>query len=74
MPLSRWRVRGYLAEVRLPDLSFTSAETQAFLRDVMKLSLDDDDITRLEARTEGWAAGLQLAALAWTRIVCGEPP
>jgi LuxR family maltose regulon positive regulatory protein len=64
MPLSRWRVRGYLAEVRLPDLRFTSAETQAFLRDVMKLSLDDDDITRLEARTEGWAAGLQLAALA----------
>jgi LuxR family maltose regulon positive regulatory protein len=45
-------------------LRFTSAETQAFLRDVMKLSLDDDDITRLEARTEGWAAGLQLAALA----------
>lgn len=64
MPLSRWRVRGYLAEVRLPDLRFTSAETEAFLRHVMKLSLDDDDIRRLGARTEGWAAGLQLAALA----------
>ncbi len=64
MPLSRWRVRGYLTEVRLPDLRFTSAETQSFLRDVMRLLLDDEDVARLETRTEGWAAGLQLAALA----------
>ena len=64
MPLSHWRVRGYLAEIRLPDLRFTSAETQAFLRDFMKLSLDDEEISRLEARTEGWVAGLKLAALA----------
>lgn len=64
VPLSRWRVRGYLTEVRLPDLRFTPAETQAFLRELMKLQLDDVDINRLEARTEGWAAGLQLAALA----------
>ena len=69
MPLSRWRVRGYLAEVRLPDLRFTSAETQAFLRDFMKLPLEDEEITRLEARTEGWAAGLQLAALALKELV-----
>ena len=64
LPLSRWRVRGYLTEVRLPDLRFTSAETRAFLREVMGLPLDDDDVSHLEARTEGWAAGLQLAALA----------
>lgn len=64
MPLSHWRVRGYLAEIRLPDLRFTTRETQAFLRDCMQLSLDDEDISRLEARTEGWVAGLKLAALA----------
>lgn len=64
MPLSRWRVRGYLTEIRLKDLRFTFAETQAFLRDCMKLQLEDDDIASLETRTEGWAAGLQLAALA----------
>ena len=64
MPLSRWRVRGYLTEIRLKDLRFTYSETQAFLRDFMKLQLEDDEITSLETRTEGWVAGLQLAALA----------
>jgi len=64
MPLSRWRVRGYLTEIRLKDLRFTYAEAQAFLRDFMKLQLEDDEIASLETRTEGWVAGLQLAALA----------
>ena len=64
MPLSRWRVHGYLTEIRLKDLRFTFAETHAFLRDFMKLHLEDDEIASLETRTEGWVAGLQLAALA----------
>jgi LuxR family maltose regulon positive regulatory protein len=64
MPLSRWRVRGYLTEIRLKDLRFSNSETQAFLRDFMKLQLEDDEIASLETRTEGWVAGLQLAALA----------
>lgn len=64
MPLSRWRVRGYLIEIRLKDLRFSYAEAQAFLRDFMKLQLEDDEIASLETRTEGWVAGLQLAALA----------
>ena len=64
MPLSRWRVRGYLTEIRLKDLRFSYAEVQAFLRDFMKLQLEDDEIASLEVRTEGWVAGLQLAALA----------
>jgi LuxR family maltose regulon positive regulatory protein len=64
MPLSRWRVRGYLTEIRLKDLRFSYSEAQAFLRDFMKLQLEDDEIASLETRTEGWVAGLQLAALA----------
>ncbi len=64
MPLSRWRVRGYLTEIRLKDLRFSYAEAQAFLRDFMKLQLEDDAIASLNTRTEGWVAGLQLAALA----------
>lgn len=64
MPLSRWRLRGYLTEIRLKDLRFSYAEVQAFLRDFMKLQLEDDEIASLETRTEGWVAGLQLAALA----------
>ena len=64
MPLSRWRVRGYLTEIRFKDLRFSYSEAQAFLRDFMKLQLEDDEITSLETRTEGWVAGLQLAALA----------
>jgi LuxR family maltose regulon positive regulatory protein len=64
MPLSRWRVRGYLTEIRLKDLRFSYSEAHAFLRDFMKLQLEDDEIASLETRTEGWVAGLQLAALA----------
>jgi len=64
MPLSRWRVRGYLTEIRLKDLRFSYSEAQAFLRDFMKLQLEDGEIASLETRTEGWVAGLQLAALA----------
>jgi LuxR family maltose regulon positive regulatory protein len=64
MPLSRWRVRGYLTEIRLKDLRFSYSEAQAFLRDFMKVQLEDDEIASLETRTEGWVAGLQLAALA----------
>ena len=64
MPLSRWRVRGYLTEIWLKDLRFSYAEAQAFLRDFMQLQLEDDEIASLETRTEGWVAGLQLAALA----------
>ncbi len=64
LPLSRWRVRGYLAEVRLSELRFTTPETHLLLRGFMDAPLDDEDVARLEASTEGWAAGLQLAALA----------
>jgi LuxR family maltose regulon positive regulatory protein len=64
LPLPRLRVRGELVEVRAADLRFTAEEADAFLNEVMELQLDADLVAALEARTEGWAAGLQLAALS----------
>lgn len=64
LPLARLRARGQLAELRAADLRFTHREASAFLTEVMGLNLSSDDIRALEERTEGWVAGLQLAALS----------
>ena len=64
LPLSRLRARGELLELRTAELRFTTEEADAFLNDVMGLHLDATQVAALEARTEGWAAGLQLAALS----------
>jgi LuxR family maltose regulon positive regulatory protein len=64
LPLARLRGRGRLAELREADLRFTSDEAAAFLNQVMGLGLSAADVAALEARTEGWIAGLQLAALS----------
>jgi ATP/maltotriose-dependent transcriptional regulator MalT len=64
LPLARLRVRGQLTELRAADLRFTPAEAAEFLNRMMGLKLRDADIAALEARTEGWIAGLQLAALS----------
>ena len=64
LPLARWRVRRQLTEIRAADLRFTPDEAAAFLNHVMGLDLTADDIAALETRTEGWIAGLQLAALS----------
>ena len=64
LPLARWRVRGELVELRATDLRFTPDEALQFLADTMGLRLDAQEAAALEARTEGWAAGLQLAALS----------
>src|SRR5260370_41240239 len=63
-PLSKFRVRGQLLEIRDQDLRFTQEEAASFLRDGMGLPLSREDITALQHRTEGWIAGLQLAALS----------
>ena len=63
-PLARLRTRGHLAEIRAADLRFTALETTAFLTRTLGLHLSGEDIAALEARTEGWIAGLQLAALS----------
>jgi LuxR family maltose regulon positive regulatory protein len=64
LPLARLRVRGQLSELRAADLRFTSTEAAEFLTQVMGLKLSVDDIAALETRTEGWIAGLQLAAIS----------
>lgn len=64
LPLARIRVRGYMTELRASDLRFTPAEAAAFLTEIMGIDLSPEDITALEMRTEGWIAGLQLAALS----------
>ena len=64
LPLPRYRVRGQSTELRAADLRFTPAEAADFLNRVMGLNLSAEDINALETRTEGWIAGLQLAALS----------
>src|SRR5918997_5309358 len=64
LPLARLRVRGQLSELRVADLRFAPSETAEFLKRVMGLDLSAQDIAALETRTEGWIAGLQLAALS----------
>jgi len=64
LPLARLRARGQLTELRAADLRFTSAEAADFLNGAMGLNLTAEDIDALDKRTEGWIAGLQLAALS----------
>jgi LuxR family maltose regulon positive regulatory protein len=64
LPIARLRARGQLTEIGADDLRFTPDEAAAFLERVMGLRLSSEDIARLEARTEGWIAGLQMAALS----------
>ncbi|MEP7356627.1 MAG: LuxR C-terminal-related transcriptional regulator [Anaerolineales bacterium] len=64
LPLARLRARGQLTELRAADLRFTAAEAAEFLNTVMGLSISAADVAALEDRTEGWIAGLQLAALS----------
>ncbi len=64
LPLSRWRVQRVLTEIRQRDLRFSEAETAQFLTTTLDFVLSDEEVKALESRTEGWAAGLQLAALS----------
>ena len=64
LPLARLRVRGQLTAVRASDLRFDLTEAAVFLRQTMGLDLSEDNIAALEARTEGWVAGLQLASIS----------
>ncbi len=64
LPLSRWRMRGQMVEIREAELRLTREEADTFLRHGMQLSLSEEGVALLAARTEGWIAGLQLAALS----------
>lgn len=71
LPLARLRVRGELLEVRAGALCFTPQEAAAFLRERMGLHLSEEQVAVLASRTEGWAAGLQLAGLSLQG--CADP-
>ena len=64
LPFARLRARGQVTELRAADLRFSSSEAAEFLNQVMGLDLSAEDIAALETRTEGWIAGLQLAAIS----------
>ncbi len=64
LPLSRLRARNQLMDIRADQLRFTHDEVAAFLNDIMGLKLSAGDLSAIETRTEGWIAGLQLAALS----------
>ncbi len=73
LPVARLRGRGQLTELRQTDLRFTSGEAAEFLNQVVGLTLSADDVAALAFRTEGWIAGLQMAALAMeSRVVQGQ--
>lgn len=65
LPLHRYRARRQLVELRADDLRFTTAETADFFTHTAGLSLEPGDLAALDARLEGWAAGLQMAALSF---------
>ncbi len=72
LPLARLRARRQLTELRAADLRFTADETATFLNQIMGLNLTPENIAALEARTEGWIASLQLAAISLQRRDAAE--
>ena len=72
LALARLRARGQLAEVRLPDLRFTTAETGALLNERLVLGLSAGEVAALHDRTGGWAAGLRLLALMLGRLATAD--
>ena len=64
LPVARLRARGQVIELRAADLRFTEPEAAQFLNEIMGLRLDAGSVALLEERTEGWIAGLQMAALS----------
>ncbi|MCA9926789.1 MAG: hypothetical protein KC421_30690, partial [Anaerolineales bacterium] len=71
-PISRLRARGQLIELRADDLRFTEVEAAEFLQQTMGLTLQPEQIAALENRTEGWIAGLQMAALSMQNRASGD--
>lgn len=74
LSLSRLRAREQILEIRQADLQFTLDEAAAFLKTHTSLNLTEMDVVALETRTEGWAAGLQLAAIVLQSAQTGSQP
>lgn len=68
LPLAKLRVRSELLEIRLADLRFTNLEATDFLNRTMGLQISSTDVDTITSRTEGWIAGLQIAALSMQNI------
>lgn len=68
LPLAQMRANGQVLELRSKDLRFTLEETSEFLTRKMRLALSPEDVVTLEQRTEGWIAGLQMAALSMQHL------
>jgi LuxR family transcriptional regulator, maltose regulon positive regulatory protein len=66
LPLSVLRARGEMGEIRVPELRFTPEEVALFMRQAVESPLEEQEIAFLAERTEGWPAGLRLAALTLT--------
>src|SRR4029079_1160218 len=64
LPLARLRARGELTEIRATDLRFRPDEAQRYFAEIAHLALRADEVEKLDQRTEGWIAALQLAALS----------
>jgi LuxR family maltose regulon positive regulatory protein len=64
-PITKLRARGQMTEIRAQELRFSSAETSAFFHNMMGTPLDDNTVSVLEEKTEGWVTGLRLAALTF---------
>ena len=64
LPFARLRAKDQLTEIRLQELALTDEESEFFLKKLMQLDLSSEQVKRLQERTEGWAAGLQLAVLS----------
>jgi LuxR family maltose regulon positive regulatory protein len=67
LPMARLHARRQVLELRLGDLRFSTAEEQAFFTRTMQLDLSEEQVSQLERIAEGWAAGLQMAALSLKR-------
>lgn len=73
-PLARWRARGELNELRAIDLRFSTEETGQFLQQALPFKLSPPEITALQDRTEGWIAGLQMAAISMQARLNAQGP
>lgn len=63
-PISKWRLADEITEIRASDLRFSPSETKQILTQAMNINLSTTDIQTLSERTEGWVAGLQMAAIS----------
>jgi len=64
LPISRLRARGQMVEIRAEDMRFKKSEIDEFMNQIMGLELIEKNIVALGMRTEGWIAGLKLAAIS----------